>query len=86
MTQMQYLDVGVNIEASVIGIGLRAKIEQTSVSDEKSNVGIQDPLVRQTTIEAASTFTPGKSVALGSIDIPGTARHQDIEVVVELVP
>src|ERR1700738_1558611 len=50
-TQIQYLDVGINIEAAVSGVGLRTKIEQTSVSDEKSNVGIQDPLVRQTTLE-----------------------------------
>jgi hypothetical protein len=82
---MQYLDVGVNIEAIVNGIGLHTKIEQSSVSDEKSNVGIQDPLVRQTTMEATSTFSPGKAIALGSIDFPGTARHQDIEAVVELV-
>lgn len=85
-TQIQYLDVGINIEAAVTGVGLRTKIEQTSVSDEKSNVGIQDPLVRQTTMEATSTFVPGKAVALGSIDIPGTTRHEDIEFVAELVP
>ncbi len=84
-TQIQYLDVGINIEAAVNGVGLRSKIEQTSVSDEKSNVGIQDPLVRQTTMEATSSFVPGKAVALGSIDIPGTTRHQDIEFVAELV-
>ncbi|SRR6266567_3775806 len=84
-TQIQYLDVGINIEAAVSGVGLRTKIEQTNVSDEKSNVGIQDPLVRQTTLEGTSTFVPGKAIALGSIDIPGTTRHQDIEVVAELV-
>jgi type II secretory pathway component GspD/PulD (secretin) len=84
-TQFQYLDVGVNIEAFVNGVGLHTKIEQSSISDEKSNVGIQDPIVRQTTMEATSTFVPGKSVALGSIDTPGTTRHQDIEFVAELV-
>lgn len=85
-TQIQYQDVGVNIEAVLTGVGLRTKIEQTSVSDEKSNVGIQDPVVRQTTLEGMSTFVPGKSVALGSMDIPGTMQHQDIELVAELVP
>lgn len=84
-TQIQYLDVGINIEASIDGVGLRTKIEQSSVADEKSNVGIQDPIVRQTTLEAVSTFVPGKPVAIGSIDIPGTTRHQDIEAVAELV-
>ena len=85
ITQIQYLDVGINIEASISGVGLRTKVEQTSIADEKSNVGIQDPLVRQTTLEAVSTFVPGKPVAIGSIDIPGTTRHQDIEAVAELV-
>jgi type II secretory pathway component GspD/PulD (secretin) len=83
-TQIQYLDVGINIEASIDGVGLRTKIEQSSVADEKSNVGIQDPIVRQTTLEAVSTFVSGKPVAIGSIDIPGTTRHQDIEAVAEL--
>jgi type II secretory pathway component GspD/PulD (secretin) len=85
-TQIQYLDVGVNIETTVSGVGLHTKIEQSSVADEKSNVGIQDPLVRQTMLEGTSTFTPGKVFVLGSIDIPGTTRHQDVEVVAELVP
>jgi type II secretory pathway component GspD/PulD (secretin) len=85
-TQIQYLDVGINIEATVSGVGLRTKIEQSSVAEEKSNVGIQDPIVRQTTLESQSTFVPGKPIAVGSIDIPGTTRHQDIEAVAELVP
>ncbi len=86
MTQIQYLDVGINIEASVSGVAMRTKVEQSSLADEKSNVGIQDPLVKQITLEGTSTFTPGKTVALGSIDIPGTTRHQEIEFVAELVP
>jgi type II secretory pathway component GspD/PulD (secretin) len=86
MTQIQYLDVGVNIEAYVSGVGLHTKIEQSSIADEKSNVGIQDPVVRQTMLEGTATFTPGKAIALGSIDIPGTTRHQDVEMVAELVP
>ena len=85
ITQIQYLDVGINIEAAISGVGLRTKVEQTSIAEEKSNVGIQDPLVRQTTLEAVSTFVPGKSIAIGSIDIPGTTRHQEIEAVAELV-
>ncbi len=86
MTQFQYLDVGISIEAAVDGVALRTKIEQTGVTDEKSNVGIQDPIVRQTMLEGMSTFVPGKSIALGSIDIPGTTRHEEIEAVVELLP
>jgi type II secretory pathway component GspD/PulD (secretin) len=84
-TQIQYLDVGINIEATISGVGLRTRIEQSSIAEEKSNVGIQDPIVRQTTLESQSTFVPGKPVSVGSIDIPGTTRHQDIEAVAEVL-
>lgn len=85
-TQVQYLDVGLNIEATIRGVSLRTKVEESSVAPEKSNVGIQDPIVQQTMLEGAPTFVPGKPLTLGSIDMPGSARHQDIEVVVELLP
>jgi type II secretory pathway component GspD/PulD (secretin) len=88
-SQVQYVDVGLNIDASLDGyldgLRLRTKIEQSKVAEEKSSVGIQDPVIRQTTLEATSTLTPGKPVVLGSIDVPGSSRKQEIEVVSELV-
>jgi type II secretory pathway component GspD/PulD (secretin) len=89
-SQVQYLDVGLNLEASLEGHGdglrLRSKIEQSRVAEEKSGVGAQDPMVHQTTLEEISTLTPGKPLMLGSLDIPGTARRQQIEVSSEPVP
>jgi hypothetical protein len=89
-SQVQYLDVGLNLEASLEGHGdglrLRSKIEQSRVAEEKSGVGVQDPMVHQTTLEEISTLTPGKPLLLGSLDIPGTARRQQIEVISEPVP
>ena len=89
-SQVQYLDVGLNLEASLEGHGdglrLRSKIEQSRVAEEKSGVGMQDPMVHQTTLEEISTLTPGKPLLLGSLDIPGTARRQQIEVISEPVP
>lgn len=82
-SQVQYLDVGLNVEASLDGDRLRSKLEQSYVSDEKSGTGVQDPIVGQTMLEAISDLKPGKTFALGSIDIPGTTRRQDIEVVAE---
>ena len=84
-SQVQYLDVGLNIEASLDGDRLRSKVEQSSVADEKSGVGAQDPVVRQTMLEGMSDVAPGKTFVLGSLDIPGTTRHQEIEAVAELV-
>jgi type II secretory pathway component GspD/PulD (secretin) len=88
-SQVQYQDVGLNIEASVTGsangVEVRTKIEQSSVAEERSGMGPQDPVVRQTVLEGTSTLAPGKPLLLGSLDVPGSTRHQEIEVVAELV-
>jgi type II secretory pathway component GspD/PulD (secretin) len=84
-SQVQYMDVGVNIEASIEGEGLKTKVELTGVADEKSGIGAQDPVIQQTMLENNSTLTMGKPVVLGSMEVPGTARHQEIEVTTELV-
>ncbi|QNI31285.1 hypothetical protein H7849_19655 [Alloacidobacterium dinghuense] len=88
-SQVQYLDVGLNIDAALEespdGLKLRSKIEQSRVAEEKSAAGLPDPVVRQTTLEGTSTLTQGKPVVLGSIDIPETTRRQQIEIVSEPV-
>lgn len=88
-TQFTYLDIGLNIDASLDesaeGVRLRSKVEQSGIAGEKSGLGDQDPIVRQTQIEGTSILTPGKPLILGSIDIPGTTRHLDIEVNLEVV-
>jgi len=88
-SQVQYLDVGLNIEASLDGyldgVRLRTQVEQSSIAEEKSGIGIQDPVIRQTTLDGTSTLVQGKPLVLGSLDIPGSTRHQEIEVVAELV-
>ncbi len=84
-TQVQYIDVGLGISATVDGSSLRSKIEESAVDEEKSNVAIQDPVIRQITLEGTATFTFGKPTPLGSIDIPNSMRHQEVEVLVERV-
>ncbi len=88
-TQMTYLDVGMNFDASldefVDGVRLRTKVEQSGIAEEKSGVGAQDPIVRQTVLEGTSILVPGKPLTLGSLDVPGSTRHLEIEVVLEAV-
>ena len=88
-SQVQYLDVGIGIEASLDGyadgLRLRTKVEQSTVAEEKSGVGAQDPVVRQSVLDGTSTLLPGKALVLGSLDEVGAARRQEIEVVAELV-
>jgi hypothetical protein len=86
---VQYLDVGQEIDASLDGyldgVRLRTKVVQSSIAEDKSGVGTQDPVIRQTTLEGTSTLVQGKPLVLGSLDIPGSTRQQEVEVVSELV-
>jgi hypothetical protein len=88
-SEVQYLDVGQEIEASLDGyldgVRLRTKVVQSSIAEDKSGAGTQDPVIRQTTLEGTSTLVQGKPLVLGSLDIPGSTRHQEVEVVSELV-
>ena len=81
--QVQYMDVGLSIEASIEGSRLRSRIEQSSVSPEKSGLGAQDPMVSQTKLDSISKLEAGKPVVIGSLDVPGTTRRQQIEVTAE---
>ena len=80
-SEIQYLDVGLSIDATVAGspenLILRSKIEQSSLGGEKSAVVAPDPVVRQTVLQGSTELTEKKP--------PGTARHQEIEVVAELI-
>jgi hypothetical protein len=88
-TQVQYLDIGLSIDASIEesadGVKLNTAVEQSSIAEEKSGLGPQDPIVRQAKLEGTSILTTGKPLILGSMDIPSTARRLDIEVVMEHV-
>jgi type II secretory pathway component GspD/PulD (secretin) len=88
-TQFQYVDLGLKIDATLDVSGesltLRTKVEQSGVADEKSSVGIQDPVIRQSTLDGTSTLVPGKALVLGSLDVPGSTRREEVEVVAEAV-
>jgi type II secretory pathway component GspD/PulD (secretin) len=89
-TQVQYEDVGLSIEAAVDGspdsLRLRTKVTQSSVPDDRATGSASDPAIRQTMVEAAATLVPGKPLVIGSLDIPGSTRREEISVVSELVP
>lgn len=88
-TQVQYLDIGLNIDASIEesgdGVKLNTQVEQSSIAEEKSGFGTQDPIVRQSKLEGTAILTVGKPLILGSMDIASTSRRLDIEVVMEPV-
>ncbi|HTW47059.1 MAG TPA: hypothetical protein VMD92_03865 [Acidobacteriaceae bacterium] len=88
-TQVQYIDVGLNLEAKIDGASdtpvLETKIEQSSVADEKSGIGAQDPMIHQTLLEGAMNVTEGKTMTIGTLDLPGSTRQERIEVTAERV-
>lgn len=88
-TQFTYLDVGMNFSAQLDetehGARLNSKVEQSSLGEDKNIANVLEPVVRQTVIEGTSFLTLNKPLLLGSVDIFGSTRHIDIEVVMEQV-
>lgn len=89
-TQYQYLDIGMNFDATLDsrpgGLYLKSKVDQSSLADEHMSGPLAaEPIVRQTTLEGTTLLIPGKPLTLGSIDVAGSTRHIDIEVVAEPV-
>lgn len=88
-TQITYIDVGMNFDVTLEelanGARLRSKVEQLSIAEQTSGVGLQDPIIRQSSLEGTSFLILGKPLVLGSIDIPGSTRHLNVEVVMEQV-
>ena len=89
-SQITYIDIGLTVQAaldqSTEGLNLRSKIEQSSVAPEQvAAFGGQDPVIRQSILEGTASLTLGKPLTLGSLDIPGSTRHLDVEVTLEPV-
>jgi type II secretory pathway component GspD/PulD (secretin) len=86
-TQFTYLDVGMNFDLTANsysgGIVLKSKVEQSSVGPTNTIAGVAEPVVRQTVLDNVSTVPFGKPLMLGSIDVPNSTRHIDIDVAVE---
>ena len=90
-TQFTYLDVGINIDATVAedanGIELTSKVEQSSAAPAPAKLdGVDEPVIRQMVLMNTSLLLPGKSVTLGSLDIPDSTRHIEIDVMAEQLP
>jgi hypothetical protein len=88
-TQFTYLDVGLNVDATLSedenGLELHSKVEQSSVAPPAPNLP-NDPIVRQMVLDNTAQLHVGTPVTLGSLDIPDTTRHTEVEVKVEVLP
>jgi type II secretory pathway component GspD/PulD (secretin) len=88
-TQVQYVDLGLNVDAKIDGASdtplLETKVEQSSVADERSGIGAQDPLIHQTRLDEEVNVAEGKTVTIGTLDLPGSTKQEKIEVTAERV-
>ncbi len=87
--QVQYQDVGMNIDATVEGsadgLTLRVKIEQSSLANGNPAATAQDPVIQQTVFQETAELVQGKPLVLGSLEIPGGTERREIAVTAELV-
>ncbi len=95
--QFTYLDIGLNFDATLDeftnGVRLRTKVERTSVAETSTGPAEAmirqslptDPVIRQTSLEGTSLLVAGKPQILGSLDIPESTRHLDIEVEMDVI-
>jgi type II secretory pathway component GspD/PulD (secretin) len=90
-TQMTYLDIGMNFDSTLQpvegGVEMSWKVERSSVADEKPAAGApQDPTIRQVVLAGVSGVKLGKTVMLGSADVPDSTRRMEVEAMVEPAP
>lgn len=87
-TQFTYLDVGLNFDVTLEqgdnGLRLKSKVEQSASNEEKTMSGFTEPVIRQMVLEGSATLVVGKPLLLGSLDIAGSTRHSEVEVLLEL--
>lgn len=89
-TQYTYIDVGLTFDSTLTALGdsamLKADVERSSVAPETSGVGAQDPIVNQTSLRGIFLLAPGKPARIGSVDMPGTSHHLDVDATLEHLP
>ena len=87
--QVQYIDVGLNLNASLRGpaddLVLQTKVVESAVVPGKSEAGAPDPVIRQTVLDSTSIVPVGKPLVLGSIEVPGANKQEQVEVTAEAV-
>lgn len=86
-TQYTYLDIGMIFDSTLTAMGdsamLKAYVERSSVAPEASGVGAQDPIINESSLSGVFLLTQGKPARIGSLDMPGTTHHLDIDATLE---
>jgi hypothetical protein len=84
---IQYIDVGMNIDANVDtledgALTLYSMVEMSSVAENSSPAGsFTAPVIRQLRASTNSVITPGKPIVLSTADDVGSKRRFEVQVV-----
>jgi hypothetical protein len=92
-TNFNYMDVGMTFDATVTelgkGVRLQSKVTQAGVAapeestSEAKSTADRQVVTRNTSLEGASFLTLGTPMVLGSVDLPGSTRHLEVEALME---
>lgn len=88
--EMQYFDVGLRIRATLEGspgsLVLQSTIDQSSVTQPQPGSDIERPADHKAYLDETTVLTEGKPIQLGSLDVPGSHVHEQVEVLVAPAP
>ncbi|HEX4021447.1 MAG TPA: hypothetical protein VHX63_09900 [Acidobacteriaceae bacterium] len=83
-TQIEYFDIGLNISARMLtfanGVQLNTQVEQSSIDDTQKQEPSQRPIIRQTNLRTSMRVVENKPIVIGSLDLPGSDHHLQVEV------
>jgi hypothetical protein len=88
MSTVTYLDVGMDFDATLDEardvLRLKTKVVRSSVVEDRMGASaVDDPIVRQSVFEGTAMLAPGKPQTIGSLDIIGSTRRVEIQVMAE---
>lgn len=85
--QSDNMDVGLTLDATITeagnGLSLKSKVEESSLAADPTSAPSQNPAVHQVVLEGTSSVPLGKTVNLGTMDLPDSNHRLQIEVTAE---
>ena len=86
--QLQYLDVGTRINAFIkmlnAGVQVTTSVNQSRLAEVPVGDGTMT-VIRQANLDSSVILLPGKLVRVGSMDVPGSTQHFDVDLMLEEV-
>jgi hypothetical protein len=88
--QYTYFEVGLTIFSTLTsyenGIQVETMFDKTDIAEVPNSPAGTQPIIREVTLNNnTAMLLPGKSVQLGSVDVPGSTHHYDVELALEQV-